>query len=760
MGGLEATEDSGKHFLSQATKPWLLIIDNADSPDLHFERLIVPGERGHILVTTRNPSLRRQGNVGNVELKGLKERDAFQLLMRVADIKQPWDTPTERAGNEITQTLGYLALAVIQAGNTIYNKLCKLTEYLTFFQRFLEKRREKMVQCSTDNTAARHAETDDIFTAFDFSFQNIAIQNTIPSQDAIQILNIVGFYHFDSIPVDIFERGLNLEREQLRQSSVVSLRAKFANAFVCRLRPPRSLPRLLRQSADGMHPLCVREALRELYASSLITYGKDEKSFSLHPLVHAWAKDRIPSKERSLWAVIAFNTLMASIEISPRDTGESNSTFVRSLIPHLNSCLEACPTEFREFHSLKNGIGKYRRITLLLQPTLAFTLREMIQNAAKCGALYAQTGDFLKSAHHLSLVKEALVMLVGLNDARTMAAMLGLAGVLWGLGRLREAIDLQEQVVKSRRRVLGPVHRGTLQAMVSLGKSFWLNGQYCEALELQQHTAEKMRVHLGEEDDDTLDALDHLGVTLGSWQRYTESKDIHQNVLRVRTRTLKSSDLKVLETKSNLAMALLDLKQLREARNLMEDVYNNRKVQMGKEHPYTLLALCYLSKIYIEQGEFHKAEETLVEGIAAGRRSLGENHLGVLVGCGELARAYARQGRLEEAERLSLETISKIKISRGDEHPDYAYGMWKLGQLWEKKEEQVKAINAYRVALTATERRLTKEHPLYKIISDRIRFLTENSLVDGVKDGDVANGSAKADIAELKINPLQPTHTW
>lgn len=179
-----------------------------------------------------------------------------------------------------------------------------------------------------------------------------------------------------------------------------------------------------------MHPLCIREALRELYASSLITYGKDEKSFSLHPLVHEWAKDRIPSKERSLWAVIAFNTLMASIEISSQGTGEADSIFRRSLIPHLNSCLEACPLKFREFRSLKIGAGKFRRFMLLLQPTLVFNLRDMIQNAAKCGILYAQTGDFSKSAYYLSLAKESLVKLVGLHDARTMAASLGLAGVL------------------------------------------------------------------------------------------------------------------------------------------------------------------------------------------------------------------------------------------------------------------------------------------------------------------------------------------
>jgi hypothetical protein len=52
--------------------------------------------------------------------------------------------------------------------------------------------------------------------------------------------------------------------------------------------------------------------------------------------------------------------------------------------------------------------------------------------------------------------------------------------------------------------------------------------------------------------------------------------------------------------------------------------------------------------------------------------------------------------------------------------------MWKLGELWEKKEEQAKAINTYRIALTATERRLTAKHPLYKIIYNRIIYLTEN----------------------------------
>lgn len=108
----------------------------------------------------------------------------------------------------------------------------------------------------------------------------------------------------------------------------------------------------------------------------------------------------------------------------------------------------------------------------------------MIQNAAKCGILYAETGDFSKSAYYLFLAQESLVELLGLSDAKTTATMLGLASILWGLGHLKGAIAFQEQVVKSRKEVLGPDHRETLLAMDSLGQSFWLNGQYREALEL------------------------------------------------------------------------------------------------------------------------------------------------------------------------------------------------------------------------------------------------------------------------------------
>lgn len=56
MGGAEPNENAGKAWLSNQQKPWLLIIDNADDPDIDATRYFPGGERGTILLTTRNPS--------------------------------------------------------------------------------------------------------------------------------------------------------------------------------------------------------------------------------------------------------------------------------------------------------------------------------------------------------------------------------------------------------------------------------------------------------------------------------------------------------------------------------------------------------------------------------------------------------------------------------------------------------------------------------------------------------------------------------
>ncbi|KAJ5113201.1 hypothetical protein N7456_001735 [Penicillium angulare] len=715
IGGLEATEDSGKHFLSQSKSPWLLIVDNADNPELDFENLVPPGGGGHILVTTRNPLLRRKENVGSVQLDGMESSDALNLLLKVAGLHQPWDLPTQKMGHEITKALGYLALAVFQAGNHVFNKICSLKDYLRVWQHYRERRRKRGE--SIDKADNSH----DLYSVFDISFPMIVSKNTLTSQDAVEMLNVISFYHFDYIRVDTFIEGIRLQRRNSAIAPPLSFRARLVNMLLARLKPPLAVPRLLKEGDDEDNAICLREALCELYTSSLITYSDDGMSFSLHPLIHAWARDRIPPRERTLWATIAFNTIMASIPL-PSDKVDQDPEFRRSLVPHLNTCIDACPRVFKDLDDLKSGI--LYKLKFLYQPTLLSHFRDLIQKSVKCGILFFETGEFVKSVPYLTLAKDSLVHLVGPRDETAMKVMLGLANIYWGLGNLEEAKALQIDVIDSKKQILGPNARETLQAMNELGRSFWQNGEYIEALELQEHTAMTFQAEFGDDDVDTLSALDNLGVTLGSWHRYTESRDIHEKVLSIRRQNgLKEDGSAIIESKKNLAMALLDLGHLKEARCLIEEVYESHKVEMGKEHPWTLWALCYLAKINIEEGNLKTAEEILIEGIAAGKRSLGENHIGILMGTGELARAYARQGYLDKALELCIDTVSRIKLHRGEEHPDFAHGMLKTGQLWELSQNWTKAIESYQVALGTIEKRLTRKHPLFRTLSERVAYL-------------------------------------
>ena len=69
--------------------------------------------------------------------------------------------------------------------------------------------------------------------------------------------------------------------------------------------------------------------------------------------------------------------------------------------------------------------------------------------------------------------------------------------------------------------------------------------------------------------------------------------------------------------------------------------------------------------------------------------------------------------------------------------------------------ERAKAIDAYQIALTATERRLTARHPLYQIISYRIVFVTEG-LAEPRSRRDASLGLKKADTVESRLNTCIP----
>ena len=735
IGNLEATRSAGKHWLSNLNEPWLLIINNANEPSLKLQNLFPEGDRGYVLVTTLNPDFQVHATSGCLEFKGLEKREALSLLLKAAGMSSPWDPSTEEIANAIADALGYLALALIQAGSLIFQRICDMKDYLIFYKQY---RKQAIKRRSGGNDDFNPYS---VYYTLGLSLDSLEKRQLEASQDAAQLLNIVAFYHFENIPLALFTKALDNRSKSLKKSGNSSISAKISNAILSRLQPSLILPEFLRQNSPIRDPYRFRKALHELRSFSLISYDGQYSSFSLHPVVHTWARDRLGTGEQALWAQIALNTLAESILLPPDDTGDAHENFRRDILPHLDASLAACPVKIIDYQSTFGGL-KFP-FAILFQHTTLVSFRQNVTTAAKCGYVYLERGHFEEAAVLLSMVKDALVQSRGYDDGLTTKAALALASTYWGLGRLEEGIMLQELVVEARGRVLGLEHQETLIAMNQLGSSYWLNGQYHEAIELQKLTVERMEKALGPKDINTLAALDNLGVTLGSWQRYQESTSIHRKVLCARKEVLGATHVDTLTTMNNLAMALLDSGDHNQARSIMREVYEERKLKLGKEHPYTLWALCNLAKACLEIGDLRDAEEMIIPGIQAAKRSLGEDHLGVLMGCGVLSRVFARQGRFDEAEKLMLDTIPRLEQSRGLEHPDTVYALWKMSLLYEKHGKIDKAIQTCEIAFERAKVRLMIAHPITQKIQSRLHKLQDPLINDNGHTGEIASLSTR-----------------
>lgn len=82
IGGKDPNEEAGKYWLSNPQSPWLLIIDGADNSEESIQAQFPSGERGYILITTRNPRLRINATVGSLTLDRLEENEANELLRK------------------------------------------------------------------------------------------------------------------------------------------------------------------------------------------------------------------------------------------------------------------------------------------------------------------------------------------------------------------------------------------------------------------------------------------------------------------------------------------------------------------------------------------------------------------------------------------------------------------------------------------------------------------------------------------------------
>jgi hypothetical protein len=74
--------------ISNLMYPWLLVLDNADDPDVDYQHYFPGKTLGLVMLTSRNDECQQYTTTKSIALEGLCDREAQELLLKVARVPE------------------------------------------------------------------------------------------------------------------------------------------------------------------------------------------------------------------------------------------------------------------------------------------------------------------------------------------------------------------------------------------------------------------------------------------------------------------------------------------------------------------------------------------------------------------------------------------------------------------------------------------------------------------------------------------------
>ena len=216
---------------------------------------------------------------------------------------------------------------------------------------------------------------------------------------------------------------------------------------------------------------------------------------------------------------------------------------------------------------------------------------------------------------------------------------------------------------------LGSDDPHTLWAASNLAEALRQRGQSAEALQLDEDTLKRRRKVLGKDHPDTLTSATNLAADLRALEEYQSARDLDEDTLTIRRRVLGKDHPSTMMSASKLAADLRKLGDFEAARKLDEDTLTNRRRVLGEDHRDTLISAVCLATDLRKLGDFQAAHDLSQDTLMWERRVLGEDHPSTLISAISLAADLRKLGEFEAARDLDEDTLARRRRLLGEDHP-------------------------------------------------------------------------------------------
>ncbi|KAH8657048.1 hypothetical protein BGZ60DRAFT_416641 [Tricladium varicosporioides] len=618
---LEMRVDSVKKWLSLQDH-WLLIIDNADDPNLDICQFFPPGTKGTILVTTRNPDFQKHASAGSCRIDEMAPDDAVKLLFKTAAIGDDGGGKRKEA-EAVVNVLGYLALAIIQAGAVIRQGLVSLGGFCDLYW----KRKKELLESGRPDSNIEYQRS--VYTTWEISTRMIEDLQKDSAIFALELLRIFSFMHFTGIDILAFEGARNHAWPGDGMDS-------FANSVLMKMMP------------DGWDPILMASAVGLLISFSLINRDEDGR-INIHPLVHEWCRERAKSEER----IKAWKTTAITLSMMTTWSSEAvNFQERKYLLVHIDTCL---------YHGREH----------LYEPG------PDIKDRLSAGVVFAMAyrEAFRRNAIELSM--GALKCIESIYDPgfRTHITILNYVAMdLIMLGRDGEAIEVTTKMLEKGKK---EGHTETIAwAMVRNGECHLNSGKEMEAISICRFALDEYRDELGEENSFMILALEFIGLAQINLEKYKDARKTLENALRLLNKVYGKEHIRCVEVTLALATVYLNMKLYKKAKAFSAEYLALTRKFYGEDNIKTIQFTARVQE-FTRQTPFSVLASTRrrarglksIEKFCLGSQGSGAEVSIMELSCMEqLAWDYYLCGSFGKARALQ-EEIVKIRVEKwGPEH--------------------------------------------------------------------------------------------
>lgn len=546
---------------------WLIIFDNASSPDDIAP--LMPGRTGAVLITSRNPNW--GGLAHSFCLRVMERSDSIAFLQKRTGLSN-----RDGSAGKLAQALGDLPLALEQAAATIEQTRINFSDYLTRY----EGHWAELLQ--SGRTPGDYPDT--LAMTWELAFREISRDMPV----AAALLNLCSFL----APMDI-------PRSLLNETAA-------------------SLPRPL--STSVADPVALDAVIARLHRYSLIE--ANDKAMSLHRLVAALVRDRLPPQQRENWCDVALRMLEGQFDFD----GSSMQSWGKcaSLLAHAMTVAR---------HAESFGISS--------------------EVVAK---LLNQIGMYL---HHIGRYREARGVLeralaqhekaYGDTNPRRSAIINNLGRVLRRLGHLDEARAHFEAALATDQAAYGEHHQHVAEIVNNYGMCMHIAGEIEQARDQFEWALAVCEMHYGAEHPKVATVMNNLGYAHAGLGDVDKATDHFTRSLAVAEATNGPNHPTVASIRTNLGLALRLKGDHDNARRHFEKAVDIAQAALGPNHPDTARAMTYLGLQLQDVGEYSRAKELLQRALEIDERVLGPEHLTLITRLNYLGRCLKKMGDSEGA---------------------------------------------------------------------------------------------------------------